>query len=62
MTCPCSAFPKPKVQNWHATRGIPTCDASRAAKAAKDALRHARGGIPVWIPGSPIRLPEVDPL
>lgn len=68
--CPCGGQ---HWADWHRARGLPMCQAARELKAASDLYadrrRRARGPrgpsgrLPaVWVPGTEIEVPEVDPL
>jgi hypothetical protein len=58
-------------ESWHRYRGIPTCEEARAWVREKGRERYARRlGRPVkplgrrlgWVAGTPILVPEIDPL
>lgn len=69
--CPC--VERTDKAGWHRYRGAPMCpdaiEHERAKGRANYAARRARVGQTVtpmtarsWVPGSPIEMPEVDPL
>lgn len=49
-----------KSTKWHDRRGIPRCRESKDLRNLR--MRNFRAGIDKWIPGSPILVPEIDPL
>lgn len=59
----CGCGGRRKGVEWHRARGEEPCDASREAARRYDRSRQ-RPKRPkrAWVPGSPIVLPELDPL
>jgi len=59
--CPCDSS---HSYNWHKRHGIPQCTYSKELKARdRDAHRErVRAGIPAWVPGTDIEIPEFEEL
>lgn len=58
MTCPCLRLTRPA--GWHRRQGTKPCDAALVREREYEANRYQQT-VP-WTPGTPIVVPEFDPL
>lgn len=63
VNCPCQGK---YGRNWHRKRQLPPCDNVRRTRNAEWARgnmrRKERIAMEAWVPGTPILVPEIDPL
>lgn len=55
--CPCGGD---KSTKWHDRRNLVRCQSSKDLRSLR--ARGLRAGVEAWIPGTPILVPEIDPL